>query len=613
MRGDSSRERQPRRLRRNRSSARLADMNIPLRNRFAAVISGIAFITACQSGTKAPASGTTAATGTAADSSFTTLAHAIIDDYMARRPSAATDLGVHKYDDRIEDASQAAIQAESKALTDFRAKLAAIDTSRLSEVNRADREFLIRSMDAGLLADDVIRRWAKDPDAYSGAITNAAYTIMKRNFAPAADRLKSLIARERLMPATLAEARKNLANPPKIYTQIAIEQIDGNISFFKHDVPAAFADAKDSALATTFKRTNDSVMAALASYKSWLQEDLLPESNGSYAYGTDTYAKALAANEMVELPLDSLLRIAEADRNKNEDAFQAVARQIDPEKPADRVLAALQADHPAPDKLLGATQATLDSLRQFLVDHHIITVPPGDPARVKETPPFMRSTTSASMDTPGPFEPAKLEGRYNMTLPDPRWPRTKQDEFMGQWYYAAISNVSVHEVYPGHYVQFLYAKQYPSDVRRVYGAATNAEGWAHYDEQMMLDEGFHANDPKYKLAQLQDALLRDVRFIVGIKMHTQGMTVDQATQLFVTQGHQPKPVAESEAKRGTADALYGYYTMGKLMILKLRADYQAKLGAAYSLQKFHDEFIKLGPLPLPLMRQAMLGSVGSLF
>lgn len=587
-------------------------MNIRLRILFAALVTCILAITACRPAEKAPAVGTPAAMSLA-DSSFTALARAIIDDRMARYPSSATDLGVHKYDAMIEDASQAAIHAESKALTDFRAKLMAVDTSALSEANRADRELLIRAMNAGILANDVIKRWAKDPDAYSGAITNAAYTIMKRDFAPPADRLKSLIARERLMPATLAEARKNLANPPKIYTQIAIEQIDGNISFFKNDVPAAFVDVKDSALVKTFKQTNDSVMAALASYKTWLQGELLPTSNGSYAYGADTYSKALAATEMVELPLDSLLQIAEADRRKNEDAFQSVAKQIAPGLSADKVLASLQADHPAPDRLLETTQATLDSLRQFLVDHHIITVPASDPARVKETPPFMRSTTSASMDTPGPFEPAKLEGRYNMTLPDPRWPRPKREEFMGQWYYAAISNVSVHEVYPGHYTQFLYAKQYPSDVRKVYGANTNSEGWAHYDEQMMLDEGFHANDPKYKLAQLQDALLRDVRFIVGIKMHTQGMPVDQATQLFVTQAHQPKPVAESEAKRGTADALYGYYTMGKLMILKLRADYQAKLGASYSLQKFHDEFIKLGPLPLPLMRKAMLGDAGSLF
>ena len=183
---------------------------------------------------------------------------------------------------------------------------------------------------------------------------------------------------------------------------------------------------------------------------------------------------------------------------------------------------------------------------------------------------------------------------------------------MRQWYYAMMSNVSVHEVYPGHYIQFLYAKSFPSDVRRVFGANTNIEGWAHYCEQMMLDEGFHAGEPKYRLAQIQDALLRDVRFIAGIRMHTQGMTVDEATTLFETQGHQPHPVAVSEAKRGTADALYGYYTIGKLMILKLRDDYKAKMGTEYSLQKFHDAFIKLGPLPMPLIRKAMLGEVGSL-
>ncbi|MEP6992011.1 MAG: DUF885 domain-containing protein [bacterium] len=568
---------------------------------------------ACGSPDQKPGPASAAVPVSAGDSSFTALAKSIIDDRMRRYPSAAVDLGVHQYDDRIEDASAAAVQAESKAFQDFRARLVAVDTTSLNAVNRADRAQLILAMDAGILADDVIKRWTKDADAYSGGITNAAYVIMKRPFAPAPDRLRSLIARERLMPAALQEARKNLVTPPRIYTQIAIEQIDGNVSFFRHDVPAAFADVKDSTLLAQFKATNDSVMAALAAYKGWLQKDLLPKSTGSYAYGEDTYRKALAANEMIDLPLDRLLQIAEADRQKNEAAFQAVARQIDSTKPADRVLASLQADHPAPDKLLATTQAMLDSLRQFLVDKHIITIPASDPARVKETPPFMRSTTSASMDTPGPFEPAKLEGRYNMTLPDPRWPKAKQDEFMGQWYYAAISNVSVHEVYPGHYTQFLYAKQFPSDVRKVFGAASNAEGWAHYDEQMMLDEGFHANDPKYRLSQLQDALLRDVRFIAGIKMHTQGMSVEQATNLFVTQGHQPRPVAESEAKRGTSDALYGYYTMGKLMILKLRDDYKAKLGTAYTLQTFHDDFIKLGPLPLPLIRRTMLGDVGTLF
>ena len=240
-------------------------------------------------------------------------------------------------------------------------------------------------------------------------------------------------------------------------------------------------------------------------------------------------------------------------------------------------------------------------------DHKLITIPKAAPATVQETPPFLRATTSASMDIPGPFETVATEAYYNMTLPDPKASAKATREFMKQWYYAAISNVSVHEVWPGHYLQFLYAKQFPSDIRKVFGAATNSEGWAHYCEQMVIDEGFHVDDPRYRLAQIQDALLRNARFIVGIRLHTKGMTVAQAEHFFVTEGYQPRPVAVSESKRGTSDPTYGYYTMGKLMILKLREDYKAKMGAQYSLQKFHDTFIALGPLPLPLIRKAMLG------
>jgi uncharacterized protein (DUF885 family) len=546
------------------------------------------------------------------DAAFGQLATAVLEDHYKRNPIEATDLGIHKYDDQLSDLSEAALRAESAALKDFRSRLAAIDPATLTLNSELDREELIHSMDAQVLAIDTIKMWAKDPDTYSGDLTNAAYVIMKRNYAPAADRLKALIAREKKLPLALEEARKNLTNPVRIYTEIAIEQIDGNISFFKNDVPAAFAEVTDKALLDEFKQTNGQVMAALGSYKTFLQKELLPKATGSFAYGDDTYLESLSAREAVELPLDRLLQIAEADRQKNEDALQATLKQIDPTKPADRVMASLQLDHPPASKLLQTTQETLDSIRQFIIDHHIITIPASDPASVKETPPFMRSTTSASMDTPGPFETAKLQAFYNMTLPDPRRPRAEQDDYMRNWYYAMTSNVSVHEVYPGHYIQFLYAKTFPSDVRKVFGANTNIEGWAHYCEQMMLDEGFHAGEPKYRLAQLQDALLRDVRFIVGIKMHTQGMTVDEGTKLFETQAYQPHPVAVQEAKRGTSDALYGYYTLGKLMILKLRDDYKAKMGPQYSLQGFHDAFIKLGPLPLPLIRKAMLGESGSL-
>jgi len=547
------------------------------------------------------------------DAAFTELARQILDDHHKRHPSAATDLGLHQYDAELEDASEAAIHAESQALQQFRTKLAAIDAATLTTDRQLDREQLQRALDAGVLALDRIRQWAKDPDSYSGAITNSAYVIMKRNYAPASERLTALIAREKKMPGVLLEARKNLGSPPRIYTEIAIEQIDGNIRFFKNDLPAAFTEVSDKALLDAFRKSNDDVIGALGDYKTYLQKTLLAKSTGSFAYGDEVYRLALADYEMIDMSPADLLSTAEADRRKNEAAFQATARQIDANKSADQVLAAMQADHPPADRLLQATQDTLDSIRQFIVDHHIITIPPSDPAKVKETPPFMRSTTSASMDTPGPFERAKLVAYYNMTLPDPRWSAAERADFMRQWYYAAIANTSVHEVYPGHYTQFLYAKDFPSDVRKVYGAASNAEGWAHYAEQMMLDEGFHAGEPKYRLAQLQDALLRDVRFIVGIKMHVQGMDVEEATKLFETAGHQPHPVAVSEAKRGTSDALYGYYTMGKLMILKLREDYKAKKGSGYSLRGFHDAFIRIGPLPLPLIRRAMLGDVGQLF
>ncbi len=541
------------------------------------------------------------------DAALEQVAKATIAEYLRRNPSQATDLGVHTYDSELEDLSRPALADRVRALQLSRRTLDGISPATLSPDRLLDREQLIHAIDSQILSLEVVRAWSRDPDMYSGTVTNAAYTIIKRRFADPATRLRALIARERLVPALLFEARRNLEYPPEIFTQIAIEQIDGNVSFFRTDVPAAFTEVRDAALLADFGKANDAVIAALEEYKTYLQQVLLPKSKGSFALGADVFAKKLAADEMIDLPIPQLLDIAERDRTRNEAAFSQVARQIDPNKSPDAVLEGLQADHPAPNRLLQATQDMLDGLRRFILERHIVSIPSPNPATVKETPPFMRSTTSASMDTPGPFETTATEAYYNVTLPDPRWPAEKQAEFMKQWYYAAISNVSVHEVYPGHYLQFLYARQFPSDVRKVFGAATNSEGWAHYDEQMMLDEGLHANEPKYRLAQLQDALLRDVRFIAGIKMHTQGMTVAQAATLFETQGHQPGPVAVSEAKRGAGDPTYGYYTMGKLMILKLREDYKAKMGAAYSLEKFHNEFIKLGPLPLPLIRRAMLG------
>jgi uncharacterized protein (DUF885 family) len=547
------------------------------------------------------------------DAAFTSVAHDYLEDLYRREPTQATYLGIHKYDDQLENYSRQAVTDAVNAARQFRDKVAAIDSAGLNPDNKLDQVQLLHAIDSRLLTLEVVRPWARDADTYSSGLTNTAYIMVKREFAPAEERLRKLIAREKAMPAALAEARKNLDNPPRIYTQIAIDQLDGNRSFFETAVPEAFGSVTDKTLLAEFKAANGAVLAGLADYKKWLQDDLLKRSNGEFAFGEDTYRKKLAADEMIDVPLDQLLATAERDLKKNQAAFAESAKRIDPHRTLQQVLAKVELDHPPADKLLSASQAELDAIGRFMSDHHIVTVPRAAPARVQETPPFLRATTTASMDIPGPFETVANEAYYNMTLPDPKWSARETSEFMREWYYPLITNVSVHEVWPGHYLQFLYARDFPSDVRKVFGANTNSEGWAHYCEQMVIDEGFHADDPRYRFAQLQDALLRDARFIVGIRMHTRGMTMPQAEQFFIKEAYQPPPTARSETKRGTSDATYGYYTMGKLMILKLRDDYKAKQGDKYSLQGFHDAFIKLGPLPLPLIRQAMLGETGQPF
>jgi uncharacterized protein (DUF885 family) len=562
-------------------------------------------------GAPPPAGSAAGAAATAsADAAFSRLVDELVDDVLRRNPTQATYLGIHAYDSVLEDASQAAVEAESAALRAFRARFAAISPTSLSPENALDHEQVLRALDSQLLTNDVIRPWQTTPDTYSSGITATAFIMIKRSFAPPEVRLRALVARERLMPGVLAEARRNLRNPPAILTRIAIEQLDGNKAFFATAVPEAFASVQVKSLVDDFKVANQAVIDALTDYKTFLEKDLLPRSKGDYAIGAETLSKKFAADEMVTLPLDRLLAVAQADLARNQRAFAEVAAQIARGKSPAAVVELLAADHPKPEALLQTTQQMLDSLRQFIEQKQLVTIPSRIPARVEETPPFLRATTSASMDTPGPFEKVATEAFYNMTLPDPKLPKAEIESFMKQWYYASIANVSVHEVWPGHYLQFLYGPQFPSKVRKVFGAASNAEGWAHYCEEMMLDEGFHADDPRYRFAQLQDALLRNVRFIVGIRMHSQGLSVAEAQKLFEREAYQPAPVALSEAKRGTTDPTYGYYTMGKLMILKLRDDYKTKKGAAYSLRDFHDTFLRLGPLPLPLVRKAMLGETG---
>ena len=542
-----------------------------------------------------------------ASANWNKLVDEFFDQYFKFNPTQGTASGFHQYDSQLEDYSRKGVDAQVAFAKSFLAKLAQFDSNQLSAEERQDYELVVNNVKSTLLTLENIRGWEKNPDQYSSGLTQSAFTIMSRKFAPPDDRLRSLIAREQKMPAALAAGKANLKNPPQVYTSVAIEQLPGNISFFQHDVPEAFEDVRDPKLLAEFKSSNDGVIAALQDYENFLQKNVLPVSKGDFRIGAENYQKKLLYDEMVDIPIDRLLEIGYDDLHRNQAWFKKVAAQIDPKKTTEQIQSELDADHPQPDKLLQTFRDDLTGIKQYLIDKHIVTVPSPILPIVEETPPFARALTFASMDIPGPYEKVATEAFFNVTLPEPEWPKERVESFMGQFNRSTMISVAVHEVYPGHYVQFLWVPSAPSKVRKLLGCGSNAEGWAHYTEQMMLDEGYGNGDPMLRLGQLQDALLRDARYIVGISMHTGRMSFDEAVQFFQKEGYQTAAVAEVETKRGTSDPTYLVYTLGKLEIMKLRADYQQKMGDKFSLQDFHDTFLKQGFPPIKIVREGMLG------
>ena len=543
------------------------------------------------------------------DNEFARLADRLFDEVIFKYdPVQGTQAGFHQYDKMLATGSRADIDAQTAALHKFEREVEGFGASGLSPVSAADRELVLAQIRGQLLTLEVVRPWEKNPDTYSSGISSAVFVIMSRSFAPAAARLQSVIARERLVPRVFQSARENLRNPPRIYTEIALEQMPGIVSFFRNDVPAAFKDVSDGALLAEFKKANQGVIDALNGYETFLKTELLPRSNGDFRIGAETYRKKLLYDEMVDIPLDRLLEVGRENLRQNQEEFRRVAKQIDASRTPQQILDEAMADHPSADKLLQSFKDVLGGLRRFVEEHKIVTIPSPVPPIVQETPPFERALTTASMDTPGPYEKVAKEAFFNVTLPEKSWDAKQTEEYLEGFSRGTIISTAVHEAMPGHYVQFLWIARAPSKIRKLLGCSSNAEGWAHYSEQMMLDEGYGKGDLKLRLGQLQDALLRDARFIAGIQMHTGKMTVEEATEFFVKEGYQVRPVAEKEAKRGTSDPTYLVYTLGKLEILKLREDYKKMKGGKYTLQGFHDAFLQQGFPPIKIVRKALLGN-----
>lgn len=557
------------------------------------------------------------------DKAFTQLADQYFDEYYFKfNPSAGTAAGFHQYDNQLEDYSRASLNQQIALLKKFKAEFAGRFSTGQAGLHPGDPAWvdlnLVRGdINSRLLALENIRQWEKNPDVYSSGVTNSIFIIMARTFAPPEQRLKSVIAREKEIPAVFQAARQNLKNPPPIYVDVALEQIPGIVSFFEKDVPEAFKDVKDQALLNEFHAANQKVMDSLKQYQAWIQKDLKPQAHGDFRIGAANFSKKLLYDEDVDIPLPQLLEIGMANLRKNQEEFKAVAAKIDPKKTPQQILEELEKDHPAPDKLLQTFRDTLGGLRDFLEQHHIVGMPSEVLPIVQETPPFARALTFASMDTPGPFEKVAKEAFFNVTLPESSWTQQQVEEHMAGFNRGTVISTAVHEVYPGHYTQFLWVPSAPSKVRKLLGCSSNAEGWAHYSEQMMLDEGYgrtpatDANQDitflKLRLGQLQDALLRNARFIVGIQMHTGKMSFDQGIDFFVKEGYQTRVNGMRETKRGTSDPTYLYYTLGKLQILKLRDDYKKKVGDKFSLEDFHNSFLKQGFPPIRLIRRVMIG------
>lgn len=556
-----------------------------------------------------PASASATAGMVTDDASFGKLVESLVNQYATFYPTEATSLGLHGHDGELEDLSAAARAQELSWLRIWQRKLGEVPEAKLSQANRFDLALLRHAVEERLLTRGEVRDERRRPVVYLRLAASSINVLIKRDFAPLEARLTSVMNRQAKIPGLLSQAETNLDQMSQVSIDVTLSDLEATTKFFTDDVPQAFSAIKDEKKKAALKKSCTAVATSLRTFGDFLRKSR-PQASAPYAIGPEMFRKRLWAEEMIDEPLPSLLSRAQAELARLQNEFRKTAQKIDAQKPAAMIQTELQKDHPSPDKIISETSARLATQQKFLIDKNLITLPSSQLPAVKETPPFMRATSLASMDTAGPFETSRA-AYYYVTLPEPAWKPDQTEDFLrGAYSRTLIDVVNIHEAFPGHYVQGLWLSKL-SNARKVFGTSSNTEGWAHYAEQMMLDENYGGGDPRLRLAQLQDALLRASRFVVALRMHTapagQAMTVEQATDFFNHDGMQTRKVAEMEALRGTQDPMYLVYTYGKLEIYKLRQEVQAQRGRKFTLRQFHDELLSYGRAPLKMIRQAMLG------
>jgi uncharacterized protein (DUF885 family) len=534
-----------------------------------------------------------------------------VDEYLSYlyevHPTSATFDGVHLHDDLLEDFGRRAIDAQIRDLGGFARRLAAIDPARLTPTERLERPALESNIRSRLFELEDVRTWERSPQHYAEIMATSLAGQALFDYAPLTERARRIVSKLRQVPRMMQAARDNIKDPPGIFVKVGLESLRGTLRFINDDLPRAVSALDDLHILGDLADASVEATTALESYIEHLEKEVAPKSRGTFRLGRDKFEQKMRVDEGLTLGADRLLTLALRELAITQEEFRKVASRLDGGDPLS-AWAKAKNDHPAAGQLVPTAQQQLVELEEFINRRGIITIPEGAPVAVAPTPRFYR-WTFASMWTPGPFETRPMRAFYYITDVDPSWPPERQDEHLRDFSYGALWAISIHEVFPGHFLHYQHLRQIESKLRKsiLFSSMALVEGWAHYCEQMMVDEGFRRNDPAVRLGQLAEALIRLCRFVVGIRLHCEDMSVEQGVRFFREEAFLEEGSARREAERGTFDPGYILYTAGKLMVLKLREDYKAQAGAKYSLKQFHDTLLGNGTLPIGLHRALMLG------
>jgi uncharacterized protein (DUF885 family) len=534
-----------------------------------------------------------------------------VDDYLAYLhevlPSQASLDGVHLHDDLLEDLSRSGVDGHVRALAGFSRRLNQIDPAHLAPEEQVEHTVVAANIEGRMYELEVVRSWDRNPQLYADILGTSLASQALFSYAPEPERARRVVSKLRQVPRLVQAARDNIKDAPGIFVKVGLETWRGALKFIESDLPKAFSGLDDLHILGDLADTSTEAAAAITSYIEYLDNDLAPRAKASFRLGRERFEQKVKLEEGIALGADKLLSIALRELHEVQEEFRSVAGRIRGGDPMD-VWRAAKEEHPEPGSLVATAQEQVRELEAFLQKQTIVTMPASEPVVVAPSPEFYR-WAFASMWTPGPFESKPSRAYYYLTDVDRGWSSERQKEHMRDFNIPTLWNISIHEVFPGHFLHYQHLRQVASKVRKstLFAPASFVEGWAHYCEHMMMESGFRRSDATLRLGQLAEALVRLARFVVAIRLHCEDLSVEQGMRFFRDEAFLEEATARREAERGTFDPTYLVYSVGKLMMLKLRRDYKEQQGSKYSLRNFHDAVLAQGSAPFWAHRRLLLG------